>query len=68
MYDKINAIDKKESVMKTKVCIAVVCLLLVLAYYGYPDGGYSHIEYGDQIQFAVMKESGLVRLYAFVDE
>ena len=54
--------------MKTKVCIAVVCLLLVLAYYGYPDGGYSHIEYGDQIQFAVMKESGLVRLYAFVDE
>ena len=37
-------------------------------YYGYPDGGYSHIEYGDQIQFAVMKESGLVRLYAVVDE
>ncbi|MGN0313778.1 MAG: hypothetical protein ACI4EG_03185 [Fusicatenibacter sp.] len=37
-------------------------------YYGYPDGGYSHIEYGDQVQFEVTKDSGIVRLYAFVNE
>ena len=37
-------------------------------YYGYPDGGYSHIEYGDQVQFKVTKDAGIVRLYAFVDE
>ena len=37
-------------------------------YYGYPDGGYSHIEYGDQVEFKVTKDAGIVRLYAFVDE
>ena len=37
-------------------------------YYGYPDGGYSHIEYGDQVEFKVTKDTGIVRLYAFVDE
>ena len=37
-------------------------------YYGYPDGGYSHIKYGDQVEFKVTKDTGIVRLYAFVDE
>ena len=37
-------------------------------YYGYPDGGYSHIEYGDQVEFEVTKDNGIVRLYAFVNE
>ena len=37
-------------------------------YYGYPDGGYSHIEYGDQVEFEVTQDDGIVRLYAFVDE
>lgn len=37
-------------------------------YYGYPDGGYSHIEYGDQVEFEVTHDEGIVRLYAFVDE
>ena len=37
-------------------------------YYGYPDGGYSHIEYGDQVEFKVTKDAGIVMLYAFVDE
>jgi len=37
-------------------------------YYGYPDGGYSHIEYGDETVFSVSREDGLVRLYAHVEE
>ena len=37
-------------------------------YYCYPDGGYSHIEYGDQIAFEVVQEEGFVRLYAHVEE
>ena len=37
-------------------------------YYGYPDGGYSHIEYGDQVKFDVTWDEGIVRLYAFVEE
>lgn len=37
-------------------------------YYDYADGGYSHIEYGDEIEFEVTQEEGIVRLYTFVDE
>ena len=37
-------------------------------YYDYPDGGYSHIEYGDQVEFEVTKDNGVVSLYAFVNE
>ena len=37
-------------------------------YYDYTDGGYSHIEYGDQVEFEVTQDAGIVRLYAFVDE
>lgn len=37
-------------------------------YYSYPDGGYSHIEYGDEIAFEVMPGNGFVRLYARVEE
>lgn len=33
-------------------------------YYDYPDGGYSHIEFGDEIAFEVMRDEGFVRLYA----
>lgn len=38
------------------------------SYYDYRDGGYSHIEYGDRVEFEVTKEEGIVRLYAYVDE
>ena len=37
-------------------------------YYDYRDGGYSHIEYGDQIEFEITREDGIVRLYAYIDE
>lgn len=37
-------------------------------YYDYRDGGYSHIEYGDGIEFSVTREDGVVRLYAVVAE
>lgn len=37
-------------------------------YYSYSDGGYSHIEYGDEIVFEVMQDDGFVRLYARVEE
>ena len=37
-------------------------------YYDYRDGGYSHIEYGDQIVFEVTREEGINRLYAFIEE
>ena len=37
-------------------------------YYGYPDGGYSHIEYGDQIIFDVMRDGEIIKLYAYVEE
>lgn len=37
-------------------------------YYCYPDGGYSHIEYGDEIAFDVMQDKGFVRLHAYVEE
>ena len=37
-------------------------------YYDYPDGGYSHIECGDEIVFEVMQEEGFVKLYACVAE
>ena len=37
-------------------------------YYDYPDGGYSHIEYGDEIAFEVMQDEGFVRLYARVEK
>jgi hypothetical protein len=37
-------------------------------YYDYPDGGYSHIEYGDETVFEVTRQDGLVRLYAYIDE
>lgn len=37
-------------------------------YYSYPDGGYSHIEYGDHVEFEVVQEEGIIRLYAFVEE
>lgn len=37
-------------------------------YYDYPDGGYSHIEYGDETVFEVTKENDLIRLYAYIDE
>ena len=37
-------------------------------YYDYPDGGYAHIEYGDQVEFEVTQENGIVRLYAVVEE
>jgi len=35
--------------------------------YSYPDGGYSHIEYGDEITFEVMQDEGFVRLYAHIE-
>ena len=38
------------------------------SYYGYPDGGYSHIEYGDQITFDVMRDGEIIKLYAYVEE
>ena len=37
-------------------------------YYNYRDGGYSHIEYGDQTEFEITREDGIVKLYAYVDE
>ncbi len=37
-------------------------------YYCYPDGGYSHIEYGDEIAFEVTQDEGFVKLYARVEE
>lgn len=37
-------------------------------YYGYLDGGYSHIEYGDEIVFEVMQDEGFVKLFARVAE
>lgn len=37
-------------------------------YYGYPDGGYAHIEYGDQVVFEVTRDDGFARLYAYVEE
>ena len=37
-------------------------------YYDYRDGGYSHIEYGDQTEFEITREDGIVKLYAYVDE
>ena len=37
-------------------------------YYDYPDGGYSHIEYGDQVEFEVTQDDGIVRLFARVYE
>lgn len=37
-------------------------------YYDYPDGGYSHIEYGDQIVFEVTREEEIIRLYAVIEE
>ena len=37
-------------------------------YYDYADGGYSHIEYGDQIVFEVMPDGEIMRLYAFIEE
>ena len=37
-------------------------------YYSYSDGGYSHIEYGDEIVFEVMQDDGFVRLYARVEK
>ena len=36
-------------------------------YYDYPDGGYSHIEYGDETVFEVTRQDGLVWLYAYID-
>lgn len=36
-------------------------------YYPYPDGGYSHIEYGDQVEFDVTREDDIVRLYAYIE-
>jgi len=36
-------------------------------YYDYMDGGYSHIEYGDQVKFEVTQDTGIVRLYTFVE-
>ena len=32
------------------------------------DGGYSHIEYGDQVEFNVTKNDGIIRLYAYIEE
>ena len=37
-------------------------------HYSYSDGGYSHIEYGDEIAFEVMQEDGVIRLYARVEQ
>lgn len=37
-------------------------------YYDYTDGGYSHIEYGDQAEFEVTQDDGIVRLFTHVDE
>lgn len=37
-------------------------------YYDYPDGGYSHIEYGDEITFEVIQDEGFVKLYARVEK
>ena len=37
-------------------------------YSDYPDGGYSHIEYGDYVSFEVTPDDGIVKLYAFVEE
>lgn len=37
-------------------------------YYGYLDGGYSQIEYGDEIVFEVMQDEGFVKLFARVAE
>jgi len=37
-------------------------------YYDYRDGGYSHIEYGDQTEFDITREDGIVRLYANIGE
>lgn len=37
-------------------------------YYDYPDGGYSHIEYGDQVKFEVTRDEEIVRLYAFIND
>ena len=37
-------------------------------YYGYLDGGYSHMEYGDEIVFEVMQDEGFVKLFARVAE
>lgn len=37
-------------------------------YYNYRDGGYSHIEYGDQTEFEITREDGIVRLYANIGE
>ncbi len=37
-------------------------------YYCYPDGGYSHIEYGDEIAFEVTQDEGFVKMYARVEE
>lgn len=36
-------------------------------HYRYSDGGYSHVEYGDEILFEVTRENGLVKLYADLD-
>lgn len=37
-------------------------------HYNYRNGGYSHIEYGDEIVFEVMQDDGFVKLYARVEE
>lgn len=37
-------------------------------YYEYMDGGYSHIEYGEQVEFNVTKNDGIIRLYAYIEE
>ena len=37
-------------------------------HYDYPDGGYSHIEFGDEIAFEVIQDEGFVKLYARVAE
>lgn len=37
-------------------------------YYDYADGGYSHIEYGNQVEFEVTQDDGFVRLYAYIEE
>ena len=37
-------------------------------YYHFRGGGYSHIEYGDQVVFEVTQDNGFVRLYAYIEE
>ena len=38
------------------------------SYYDYADGGYSHIKYGDLVEFEVTQNDGIIRLFSHVDE